>query len=99
VVSTVHPVADWRHTGGSYFTDEMIDDTWNRGWRVRFRRAPLTAWCTDFHTAGFLIESLEEPLPASSMREVAPDIFIKYLDEPFFVVFSLLKMPAFHANR
>lgn len=42
VVSTVHPVADWRQTGGSYFADEMIEDTWNSGWNVRFRRAPAS---------------------------------------------------------
>ena len=40
VVSTVHPIADWRQFGGSYFTDELIDDTWNADWRGRFRRAP-----------------------------------------------------------
>lgn len=93
VVSTVHPVADWRQAGGSYFTDEMIDDIWNAGWRVRFRRAPLTAWCSDFREAGFLIENLVEPLPAESMQETAPDTYAKLLNEPFFVIFSLLKIP------
>lgn len=38
VVSTVHPTADWRQLGGGYFTDEMVDDTWNEGWKVRFRQ-------------------------------------------------------------
>lgn len=52
VVSTVHPIADWQQLGGSYFTDEMLDDTWNAGWKVRFRRAPLTVWCAEFREAG-----------------------------------------------
>ncbi len=25
-------------------TDELVEDTWNAGWEVRFGRAPLTAW-------------------------------------------------------
>jgi SAM-dependent methyltransferase len=91
VVSTVHPVADWRQSGGSYFTDEMIDDTWNAGWRVRFRRAPLTRWCAEFWEAGFLIERLVEPLPAESMRDRFPDTYDKLTVEPFFIVFVLVK--------
>lgn len=70
----------------------MIDDNWNAGWRVRFRRAPLTAWCSEFRDAGFLIESLVEPQPAESMREVAPDTAAKLRDEPFFIIFCLVKM-------
>lgn len=91
VVSTVHPVADWRQLGGSYFTDEMIDDVWNAGWQVRFRRAPLTAWSADFCEAGFLIERLVEPLPAQSMKDRFPDTYDKLTVEPFFIAFVLAK--------
>jgi SAM-dependent methyltransferase len=91
VVSTVHPVADWRQLGGSYFTDEMIDDTWNAGWQVRFRRAPLTTWCAEFRDAGFLIERLVEPLPSESMKGPFPDTYNKLTAEPFFIVFVLVK--------
>lgn len=91
VVSTVHPVADWRQVGGSYFTDEMIDDTWNAGWQVRFRRAPLTTWCAEFRDAGFLIEHLVEPLPSESMKDRFPDTYNKLTAEPFFIVFVLVK--------
>lgn len=94
VVSTVHPVVDWHQGGGSYYLDEMVDDVWNDGWRVRFRRAPLTAWFADFRAAGFLVRSLVEPLPAESMREAAPDTFARYLDEPFFLVVDLVKPPS-----
>lgn len=93
MVSTVHPVADWRQLGGSYFTDEMLDDTWNAGWKVRFRRAPLTAWCAEFSEAGFLIERLVEPLPAESMKDNFPNTYDKLTVEPFFVVFVLMKTP------
>lgn len=40
---------------------------WNNGWRVRFRRAPLTSWCADFRAARFLIEKLVEPLLAGKV--------------------------------
>jgi len=91
VVSTAHPIADWRQFGGSYFTDELIDDTWNADWRVRFRRAPLTTWCSEFREAGFLISRLEEPLPAESMKDEFPDTYAKLKMEPFFVMFDLVK--------
>lgn len=91
VVSTVHPTADWLQLGGSYFTDEMVDDTWNADWEVCFRRAPLTAWCAEFREAGFLIERLVEPLPAESMKEGFPDTYNKLSEEPFFIVFVLTK--------
>jgi SAM-dependent methyltransferase len=91
VVSTVHPVVDWLQLGGSYFTDEMTDDTWNAGWKVRFRRAPLTAWCAEFHEAGFLIERLVEPLPAKSMKDRYPDTYDKLSVEPFLIAFVLVK--------
>ncbi|UYM05118.1 class I SAM-dependent methyltransferase [Solicola gregarius] len=93
VVSTAHPTADWQQLGGSYFTDEMLDDTWNSGWEVRFRRAPLTVWCAEFREAGFVIERLVEPLPAESMRERFPETFDKLSNEPFFIVFVLQKSP------
>ena len=92
-VSTVHPTADWQRLGGSYFTDEVLDDTWNSGWEVRFRRAPLTVWCAEFREAGFLIERLVEPLPAESMRVRFPETFDKLSKEPAFIVFVLQKSP------
>ena len=99
VVSTVHPVADWRQVGGSYFTDEMIDDTWNAGWKVRFRRAPLTTWCAEFRGAGFLIERLVEPLPAESMKDRFPDTYDHLSVEPFFIVFVLVKTSSPGSSR
>jgi hypothetical protein len=48
VVSTHHPTADWFRQGGSYFTMEAIEETWNQEWSVRYRRLPLTATCAEF---------------------------------------------------
>lgn len=91
VVSTVHPVTDWQQLGGSYFTDEIVADTWNAGWKVRFRRAPLTTWCEEFYQAGFHIERLVEPLPAPSMKVHFPDVHDKLSAQPFFIDFVLVK--------
>ena len=51
VVSTHHPTADWLRQGGSYFTMEAIEETWNQEWSARYWRLPLTATCAEF-TAG-----------------------------------------------
>lgn len=103
IVSTVHPFADWRLAGGSYFTDEIIDDTWQTGrgagWRVRFRRAPLTTWCGEFRAAGFLIDALVEPLPAPSMRAHFPEDDAALRQAPFFILFGLRKDAAGAATQ
>ncbi|WP_218002219.1 class I SAM-dependent methyltransferase [Janibacter corallicola] len=94
VISTVHPMLDWLQQGGSYFTDETIDEVWNDGWAVRFRRAPLTAWCAEFYEVGFVIERLVEPLPADSMKERYPEVYDRLSRQPFFINFVLRKAPA-----
>lgn len=92
VISTVHPTSDWLQYGGSYFTDAIVEDTWNVGWKVRFRRAPLDALVADFKAAGFLIEDLVEPRPAPSMAAKFPDIAERLAREPAFIAFRLRKV-------
>jgi SAM-dependent methyltransferase len=91
VLSTHHPVADWRRQGGSYFATEAIEETWQRGWQVRYWRLPLTQSCAEFAAAGFWIERLVEPLPAPEMALSYPKDHAKLLDEPGFVTFRLVK--------
>lgn len=93
VVSTHHPTGDWLRLGGSYFTTEVIEETWNSGWAVRYWRQPLTATCADFARAGFLIERLVEPLPAPEMAERFPDEAERLAREPGFVLFRLVNPP------
>jgi SAM-dependent methyltransferase len=90
VLSTVHPMSDWQRLGGSYFDRDSVSEEWNDGWAVRFSRQPLSAWCQEFHEAGFLIERLVEPLPEDAMRDVDPTTFEKLRRSPVFIVFSLL---------
>jgi SAM-dependent methyltransferase len=93
VVSTHHPVSDWVHFGGSYFTTERIEEVWSRGWHVRYWRQPLTRTCAEFAEAGFVIERLVEPQPAQSMAEHFPEDYAKLLREPGFIDFRLRKPP------
>lgn len=90
VLSTVHPTADWRWGGGGYFEVQDVEEEWNDGWQVRFRRQPLSAWCDEFAAAGFLIERVVEPLPVPEMAESDPDVFERLSREPGFIAFSLV---------
>lgn len=94
VLSTVHPTSDWCRLGGSYFDDERIRETWSGGLEVEYRRAPLTALVADFGASGFVIESLVEPHPASSMAAAYPSESEKLTKEPGFIDFTLMKHPS-----
>lgn len=88
VLSTVHPFVDWRRPGGSYFTDERVQETWRGSWNVNFRRAPLTAITEDFTATGFAIESMVEPRPADSMLDEFPEVHETLTNEPGFIISS-----------
>ena len=91
VISTHHPVADWRRRGGSYFDTDVVEETWNRGWQVRYWRMPLSQTCAEFAEAGFWIERLVEPLPAPEMAVAYPEDDAKLRIEPGFIAFRLVK--------
>ncbi|MFN8168064.1 MAG: class I SAM-dependent methyltransferase [Candidatus Nanopelagicales bacterium] len=91
VVSTVHPTADWRRLGGSYFERGWVSEEWNAGWPVRFWRQPLTDWCEEFVDAGLRIDRIVEPQPDDAMRVIAPEVFGELSTAPAFIVFSLSK--------
>lgn len=93
LISTTHPVMDWRRLGGSYFTDARVEETWSMGLRTEYRRAPLESWITDFAEAGFAVESLTEMRPAESMRERYPAEYAELSAEPGFIAFTLMKHP------
>jgi len=89
VLSTHHPTGDWGRQGGSYFDVSLVEETWSRGWHVRYWRMPLTdvvGECTD---AGFLIERLVEPRPTAAMAVQFPDDHAKLEREPGFIAFRL----------
>lgn len=91
VLSTVHPTADWLWGGGGYFDVADVEEAWNDGWQVRFRRQPLSAWCDEFAEAGLLVERVVEPRPVPEMEQAFPEVFERLSREPGFVAFSLVR--------
>jgi SAM-dependent methyltransferase len=91
IVSTHHPTGDWLRKGGSYFDVSVIEETWSRGWNVRYWRLPLSESAAEFSQAGFLIEQLVEPQPTQELHDRFPDEYEKLAREPGFIAFALMK--------
>ena len=102
VVSSQHPFTDWLRKGGSYFDVKLETDVWKLPTgpqQVRFWREPLSSLCTAATSAGFLIETLAEPLPQASMREKWPEDYEKLVSEPGFLILRLLRPAGADGSR
>ncbi len=93
VVSRQHPTADWIAKGGSYFSTRVVDETWSRGWRVRYWCAPLEKTCEEVYEAGFLIERLIEPRPTSEAARIDRDDYERLQIAPGFLALRLVPRP------
>lgn len=82
VLSRQHPTGDWLRHGGSYFEPRVIEETWSRGWRLRYWLTPLEQTCEELHDAGFLIERLHEPRPAPQAAAIDGDAYERLNREP-----------------
>jgi SAM-dependent methyltransferase len=82
ILSRQHPTGDWLRHGGNYFDARVIEETWSRGWRVRYWLAPLERTCEELHEAGFLIERLHEPRPTSEAAPIDHDAYERLTREP-----------------
>lgn len=82
VLSRLHPTGDWLRHGGNYFRPRVIDETWSRGWQLRYWLSPLEQTCDELHQAGFLIERLVEPRPASTAAAIDRDKYDRLHREP-----------------
>lgn len=91
VLSTHHPLEDWRRLGGSYFAVELVEEVWRDDWDMRYWRQPLTSTCDEFFEAGFLIEKIVEPQPGPEMATLFPKIHEKLSRQPSFIMFRLLR--------
>lgn len=91
VLSTTHPTHDWLHLGGSYFAAEVVEETWQQDWVVRYWRQPLEGWCAEFAAAGLVIERLVEPRPADPMAATHPEVHSRLSEQPGFIAFRLVK--------
>lgn len=82
VLSRQHPTGDWLRHGGSYFDVRVIEETWSKGWRLRYWLAPLEQTCEELHEAGFLIERLLEPRPIPEAEALLPEDYWRLHREP-----------------
>lgn len=89
VLSRQHPTADWLANGGGYFDTRVIEETWSKGWRLRYWLTPLEATCAEFNEAGFVIERLVEPRPVGEAAQINPKEFARLQHEPGFIAFRL----------
>jgi ubiquinone/menaquinone biosynthesis C-methylase UbiE len=95
VLSRMHPTGDWLRHDGSYFDTRVIEETWRRGWQVRYWIAPLERTCQEIFEAGFLIERLTEPRPLAEGASVDPAEYEQLMREPRgFMAFRLRPSPA-----
>ncbi len=95
VLSRLHPTGDWLRHGGSYFEPRVVEETWSRGWEVRFWTWPLETFVEELHEAGFLVERLLEPRPVDAAREQRPEDHARLHREPTgFLAVRALARPA-----
>ncbi len=93
VFSRQHPTADWLRNGGNYFETRVIDETWSRGWHVRYWLAPLETTCEEIFRAGFLIERLVEPRPVPEAERLAPGDYELLQRTPGFLALRVVPRP------
>jgi SAM-dependent methyltransferase len=92
VLSTEHPMTAWLRLGGSYFTEEAVEESLSpdHDWPIRAWRRPLTSICAEFREAGFLIDELLEPRPVREMAERYPEDHARLEEFPAFIAFRLV---------
>ena len=90
VMSRQHPTADWLSNGGSYFDTRIIEETWSKGWNLRYWLTPLERTCEEITQSGFLIERLLEPRPAAEAATLNADEYERLQREPGFMAFRLV---------
>jgi hypothetical protein len=84
----------WLRHGGSYFDVRTIEETWSKGWRVRYWLAPLERTCEEIFAAGFFIERLVELRPVPEAAAINPEEYGLLTREPRgFIAFRLRPRP------
>lgn len=94
VLSRLHPTGDWLRHGGSYFDIQVIEETWQGSWQMRYWLAPLETTCEEIYRSGFLIERLTEPRPVPEAATLDPAEYQQLSREPRgFLAFRLRPRP------
>ncbi|AKS36583.1 class I SAM-dependent methyltransferase [Mycolicibacterium goodii] len=98
VLSRLHPTGDWLRHGGNYFESRVIEETWNRGWNVRYWLTPLERTCSELRDAGFLIEELREPRPTLEAARLDPEAYRRLASTPEGFM-TIRAVPDFRSRR
>ncbi len=93
VLSGDHPTADWLRHAGSYVESRVIEETWSRGWQMRYWRTPLEQTCAEIVDAGSLIERLTEPRPTPDAAVRNPEDYERLQAAPGFLALRLVSRP------
>jgi SAM-dependent methyltransferase len=92
VISTHHPFCDHLLAGGhDYFATFQLDDRWEKGGEImemRYWRRPLHAMSAALSRAGFIIDTITEPLPLPETRERFPADYKLLSTQPQFLFFA-----------
>ncbi|MDA1387751.1 MULTISPECIES: class I SAM-dependent methyltransferase [Glycomyces] len=90
LISTTHPAADWKHFGGSYFSEEWVDLHLTGDLpSIHFQRNTVEGFIGDLLEAGFSLEKLVEPRPVPELETVDPEAFARLNDRPSFLAARL----------
>lgn len=94
-ISTHHPFTDFLYLKKeSYFAKYFVEDTWGskgKPFIVHYYTRSLTDILKPFLNSRFNITTIEEPLPTLKCKELAPDIYLRLLEKPAFIFFTLEK--------
>jgi SAM-dependent methyltransferase len=84
LVSTTHPTTDWKHFGGSYFSQEWVDlRLQGEGdLAVHFQRNTVEGFVNELLAAGFVLETLREPRAVPELGETYPESYERLNQTP-----------------
>ena len=92
LLSTTHPVADWKWTGGdSYFADRRVSVPFGKDKQFThtYQQMTLERLLGELLGAGFVLEELREPQAAEEARELDPRRYANTHTYPFFLALRL----------
>ncbi|MGC4900440.1 class I SAM-dependent methyltransferase [Micromonospora echinospora] len=89
LLSTTHPMSEWRYFGGSYFDESWVDFPVADGITARSQRMTFETLVTEVLDAGFVLERLVESRAVETLRTVNPARYERLTERPSFVALRL----------
>ncbi len=96
VFSTHHPIGDYRVSPSKRYHDiELIEEIWTisgEQFQMRFFRRSFSQIIMPPIKAGFLIDTIAEPLPSPETKKTHPDWYTKLMLRPEFLFLRIQKV-------